>query len=202
MTVNSSGKTPAIGSDQRLPTEYAAMLNNAFAHTQDFDDTHTQGIIHVAADVIATLVAESHNHPDLTYREFLVAMAVGYEVAIRIAFALGISSWHRRFHNTSIAGIFGCVAVLSKLRGLDTKIITDAFGLAISFASGSMQYLSNGSWNKSLHPAKAAHDSFLIMALTQAGTVGAARPIEGKFGFIKAHTDPPITQFNISDHGK
>ena len=154
------------------------------------------------SSVVATLIAESHNHPDLTYREFLVAMAVGYEVAIRISLALGISSWHRGFHNASIAGIFGCVAGLAKLRGLDTETITNAFGLAVSFTSCSMQYLSNGSWNKRLHPAKAAHDSFLIVALAQAGTLGAAQPIEGNFGLIKAHTDPATTQVNVSDLGK
>ena len=202
MTATSSGTTTVIGSDRRLPTEYAAMMNGAFAHTLDFDDTHTGGIIHVAATIVATLFAESESHPDLTYKELLVAMAVGYEVSIRISIALGVSSWHRGFHNTSIAGIFGAVAVISKLRRLDTQEITNAFGLAVSFASGSMQYLSNGSWNKRLHPAKAAHDSFLIVALAQAGTLGAAEPIEGKFGLINAHTDPPISHVNVDGLGK
>ena len=41
MTATSSGKTRVIGSDKRFPVEYAAMLNGAFAHTLDFDDTHT-----------------------------------------------------------------------------------------------------------------------------------------------------------------
>lgn len=40
------------------------------------------------------------------------------------------------------------------------------------------------------------------MALAQAGTLGAAQPIEGNFGLFKAHTDPPITQVNVSDLGK
>lgn len=43
MTANSTGTTTVVGSDRRLPTEYAAMLNAAFAHTLDFDDTHTGG---------------------------------------------------------------------------------------------------------------------------------------------------------------
>ena len=202
MNTTSTGKTTVIGSNQRLPIEYAAMLNGAFAHTLDFDDTHTGGVIHVAATIVATLVAESESHPNLTYKEMMLAMAVGYEVSIRIAIALGVSSWHRGFHNTSIAGIFGAVAVISKLRSLDVKTTTNAFGLAVSFASGSMQYLSNGSWNKRLHPAKAAHDSFLIIALAQAGTLGAAEPVEGQFGLINAHTDPPKQQVDVESLGK
>ena len=201
MTKASTGSTTVIGSDQKLPIEYAAMLNGAFAHTLDFDDTHTGGIVHVAATVVATLLAESEHHPNLTYRQLLTAMAAGYEVTIRIALALGLSSWHRGFHNTSISGIFGAVAVISKLRALDEKTTTNAFGLAVSFASGSMQYLSNGSWNKRLHPAKAAHDAFLIIALAQAGTLGAAEPIEGDFGLVKAHTDQPYTQVKVDGLG-
>lgn len=72
-------------------------------------------------------------------------MAVGYEVAIQIAVAFRMNSWHQGIHNIGIAGGFGAVAVISKLRYLDTKTITHAFGLAVSFVSGSMQYLSNGS---------------------------------------------------------
>ena len=138
----------------------------------------------------------------MTYKDLLVAMAVGYEVSISIAIALGVSSWHRGFHNTSVAGIFGAVAAIAKIRQLDPSTVTNALGLTVSFASGSMQYLSNGSWNKRLHPAKAAHDAFLTIALAEAGTLGAAEPIEGKFGLINAHTDQPITQVNVDDLGK
>jgi MFS family permease len=49
------------------------------------------------------------------------------------------------FHVTSVSGIFGAVAAVAKLRALDRKQIADAFGLALSKASGSMQYLENGS---------------------------------------------------------
>ena len=94
------------------------------------------------------------------------------------------------------------MGLISKLRHLDSQTTTNAFGLAVSFASGSMQYLSNGSWKKRLHPAKAAHDSFLVIALAQAGTLGAAELIEGKFGLINAHPDPPTSHVNVDGPGK
>ncbi|KAF5549487.1 DUF453 domain-containing protein [Fusarium mexicanum] len=202
VTAEASGRNVVFGTDKRFPAQYAAFLNAAYAHTLDFDDTHTGGIIHVGVTIMATALAEAESHPDLTLKDLLLAVAVGYEVSCRIAIALGVSSWHRGFHNTSVAGIFGAVATLSKLRHLDAKQIENAFGLAVSFASGSMQYLENGSWNKRLHPAKAAHDSFIVVAMAQAGVLGAAKPIEGKYGLIAAHTDTPNAKVNVDDLGQ
>lgn len=126
-------------------------------------------------------------------------MAVGYEVSYRISLAPGVNSWHRGFYNTSVAGGFGAVAVFSRLRGLTTQQNENAFGPAGSFASGSMRYLQNGSWNKHLHPAKAAHDALIIVAMAQARVLGATKPIEGEIGFIAAHTDAPRMQVSIHD---
>ena len=138
------GTATVSNSKHRYPAQYAALLNGAFAHTLDFDDTHSGGIIHVAVSVIFAALAESESHPDLTFENMIVAVAVRYEVAVRISMSLGVSSWHRGFHNTSIAGIFGAVAAVSKLCSVDSETLTNAFGLTCSFASGSMQYLENG----------------------------------------------------------
>lgn len=51
-----------------------------------------------------------------------------------------------------------------------------------------MQYLENGSWNKRIHPGFAVHDAFVCVCLTEASVVGAARSIEGKYGFLHSYT--------------
>lgn len=81
------------------------------------------------------------------------------------------------------------MAAIAKLKGLDSNSIENAFGLAISKAAGSMQYLANGSWNKRLHPGFAAHDAFVCVALAGAGVIGAAEPIEGKFGLLSVYSE-------------
>ncbi|KAF4974854.1 hypothetical protein FZEAL_8315 [Fusarium zealandicum] len=202
VTAGFPGNNTVLGTDKRFPAQYAAMLNGAYAHTLDFDDTHTGGVVHVGVTVFAATLAEAESHPDLTFKDFLMAAAVGYEVSCRVAIALGVSSWHRGFHNTSVAGIFGAVAAISRLRGLSIGETENAFGLAVSFASGSMQYLANGSWNKRLRPAKAAHDSFIVVAMAQAGALGAAQPIEGKYGLIAAHTDTLNARVNVDGLGQ
>lgn len=76
----------------------------------------------------------------------MLAMALGYEITCRVGRELGFEAYHRGFHNTSTAGIFGAVAAIAALRRLPAETIDMAFGLAGSKAAGSMQYLDNGSW--------------------------------------------------------
>ena len=188
LTVGSTGTATVLGTAKRFPAPYAAMLNGAYAHSLDFDDTHAGGALHPGVSIIPTVLAEIEDKPASSFQDALVAMAVGYEVTCRLGIALSSGGYERGFHNTGTAGIFGAVAALAKLRNLDAKTTENALGTAVSFASGSMQYLENGSWNKRLHPGIAAFNSFTCVALAEAGMLGAARSIEGKFGFLAAYS--------------
>jgi 2-methylcitrate dehydratase PrpD len=153
-----------VGDAQGYSYLQAALLNGAFAHTLDFDDTNVWGCLHPGAPVIAAALVEAER-THATGKRWLAALAVGYEVATRIGAALGSTAYDRGFHVTSVAGIFG------------------------SKAAGSMQYLANGSWNKRLHPGFAAHDALLALAFAQAGVLGAAAPIEGRYGLLAGYTN-------------
>jgi hypothetical protein len=98
LTDGMTGTTTVLGTQQKYPRQYAALLNGAFAHSLDFDDTHSGGVFHPGASVITAALAEAESQPALKYEDLLVAIAVGYEVAVRIAVAIGLSSWSRGFH--------------------------------------------------------------------------------------------------------
>ena len=170
--------------------QYAALLNAAFGHSMDFDDTYADGALHAGVTVIASAFAQAESTPETLglSNKFLLSIAVGYEITCRIGRELGTASYCRGFHNTSTAGIFGAIATLSVLKGLPAATVEMAFGLAGSKAAGSMQYLENGSWNKRLHPGFAAHDAFLCVALAECGVVGAKKALEGKFGHLQAYS--------------
>ena len=170
--------------------QYAALLNAAFGHSMDFDDTYAEGSLHAGVTVIASAFAQAESmpeEPDLS-NKFLLSIAVGYEITCRIGRELGTAAYSRGFHNTSTAGIFGAIATLSVLKGIPAETVEMAFGLAGSKAAGSMQYLENGSWNKRLHPGFAAHDAFVCVALAESGVVGATKALEGKFGHLQAYS--------------
>ena len=187
-----------------FPAPFAALLNATFAHTLDFDDTHAGGSLHPGSPVISAALAQfqvqskgnvkAHGTQagaasmSKTVSDQLTAILVGYEITVRLGMALGTGSYTRGFHSTSTAGIFGAIAAISVLKGLKTEVVLNAFGLAISHASGSMQYLHNGAWNKRTHPGWAAFNAFVCVSLAEGGVLGATEPIEGERGLLHSFT--------------
>ncbi|KAH6644929.1 hypothetical protein BKA67DRAFT_595903 [Truncatella angustata] len=182
-----SGQCTVYTKGKRFSPQYAAFLNAAFSHSFDFDDTHAASILHPGATSIPAALAQAEAS-QCDGKTFLLGTAVGYEITTRIGRALNYGGYTRGFHNTAIAGIFGAVAAISKIKGLSAPQIENAFGLALSKAAGSMQFLDNGSWNKRLHPGFAVHDAFLVVALAEADVLGATRPIEGRYGVLHSYS--------------
>lgn len=163
----------AKGKPHMLP-QYASLLNSAFGHSLDFDDTYAPGTLHSGVTAISAALTQSELLGSSSNSErFMLAIAVGYEVTCRIGRELGYEAYSQGMHNTSTAGIFGAVAAIATLKGLTAETIELAFGLAGSKAAGSMQYLDNGSWNKRLHPGFAVHDAFMCVNLAEAGVIGS-----------------------------
>ncbi len=182
------GPATVIGDSRGYPYQYAALLNGAFAHSLDFDDTNLFGSLHPGAAVLPAALAVAERI-DASGRAFLEGVATGYEVACRVGGALGLTAYDRGFHVTAIAGIFGAVAAGARLLGFNAARAANAHGLALSQAAGSMQYLENGAWNKRLHPGLAAHDALLALAFAEAGVLGAAAPIEGRYGLLTGYSN-------------
>jgi 2-methylcitrate dehydratase PrpD len=182
------GHASAVALAEGRSPLYAALLNGTFAHSMDFDDTNIAQIGHPGSVVIAAALADAERL-DAEVGAFYEAVAVGYEVCCRIGAALGPAAYDRGFHMTAVSGIFGAVAAAARLRALSAEVTMAAFGLALSKAAGSMQYLSNGSWNKRLHPGFAAHDGLMCTELAQAGVTGAAEPLEGRYGLLHSYSE-------------
>ncbi|KAM5349941.1 hypothetical protein ACJ41O_006446 [Fusarium nematophilum] len=187
--------TVALKGQCYLP-QFAGLLNATFGHSMDFDDTYAAGSLHAGVCAFAAGLAQAELLDAAeTSERFMLAVAVGYEVICRLGRELGNDAYARGFHNTATAGIFGAVAAIAVLKRLSASTIEHAFGLALSKAAGSMQYLENGSWNKRLHPGFAVHDAFVSVALAEAGVRGAAKSIEGKLGLLHAYS--PRTEHDL-----
>jgi 2-methylcitrate dehydratase PrpD len=196
------GPATVIGHSRGYPAQYAALLNGAFAHSLDFDDTNIPSALHPAAPVIPAAMAVAER-VDASGTEFLTALAAGYEVCCRVGLALGTTAYDRGFHPTAIAGLFGAVAVGAHLLNFTPEQLDTAFGLAGSMASGSMQYLENGSWNKRLHPGLAAHNALLALSFTTSGFHGAAQALEGRLGLLNAYSiepQPELLDDGLGEH--
>ncbi len=58
-------------------------------------------------------------------------------------------------------------------------------------ASGSLQCLEDGSWNKRIHPGLAARNALFALELARHGFRGAVEPLTGKYGALQAFSEHP-----------
>ena len=162
----------------------AALANGVASHVLELDDVHKGSTLHAAAPVIpAALAVAEREHA--TGRDFLLAVAVGYDVALRVGEAVNPSHYHF-WHPTGTAATFGAAAAAGSLLRLDAAQMLDALGTAGTQAAGLWEFNADGAMSKALHPGKAAFNGVLAADLARRGFSGATRILEGERGFFRA----------------
>lgn len=168
----------------RTSSLWAALVNGAAAHVVEMDDVHRTGLLHPGATVIPAALALAEREGS-SGRDLLAAIALGYEVAIRVGQALG-TSHYEKWHTTGTAGTFGAAVASGKLLVLDAEQLVWTLGSAGSQAAGVWEFLADGAMSKQLHVGKAAMNGALAALLAQRGFTAAERILDGEKGFLKA----------------
>jgi 2-methylcitrate dehydratase PrpD len=180
-----------IGDDRSWTPAAAALLNGAYAHALDFDDTHAAGSLHPGAPVIAAALAAAEMQR-AGAGDLLAGIVAGYEVTCRLALALPAGAhYDRGFHPSATCGAFGAAAAAGRIFGLDGERIASAFGIALSQASGSLQFQANGAWTKPFQVGWAAQCGLFAATLAREGFRGAADALDGRHGFLAGYAPAP-----------
>ncbi len=167
--------------DVRLPAASAAYVNAFQIHCQEFDCVHEPAVLHPLATVLAALRAEAERSGPYDGQTFLTALIVGVDIAV----ALGLAPTEPlRFFRPATAGVFGSVAALARLRGLDRAVALDAFGHALGQASGTMQAHVEGKPALPVQVANASRAAIVAVDLAVAGVKGPQKSIDGPFGYL------------------
>jgi 2-methylcitrate dehydratase PrpD len=181
------GPCTVIGDAHGYSPAGAAMVNGTLAHSLDFDDTHAPGSLHPSAPIIPAAFAAAEMAGS-DGKAAIAAIVAGYEVQIRLSLALDPAAhYDRGFHPTATCGAFGAAAAAGRLLGLDADGHANSFGIVLSMAAGSMQFLVNGAWTKRSHVGHAAMCGLTAATLAAEGYKGAAAALEGKWGFLHAY---------------
>ena len=181
------GACTVIGDAAGYSPAGAAMVNGTLAHSLDFDDTHAPGSLHPSAPIVPAAFAAAEMM-GADGKATIAAIVAGYEVQIRLSLALDPAAhYDQGFHPTATCGAFGAAAAAGRLLGLDAEGLTHAFGIVLSMAAGSLQFLVNGAWTKRSHVGHAALCGLTAATLAKEGYQGAADAIEGKWGFLHAY---------------
>lgn len=187
--MDGAGDCTVFGMNRRYGGAAAALLNGTLGHSLDFDDTHADSSLHPSAPVVPAALAAAELC-DASGEELLAAIVIGFEVACRIGMALDPTAHYARgFHPTATAGTFGAAAAAGRLFGLDRERMISAFGVAASQASGSLQFLENGAWNKRYQVGEAAMKGLMAASLAAENFIGAAEALDGRHGFLKGYSD-------------
>lgn len=188
-----SGEGPRglIGMAARLPLRDAALVNGMLGHGLDYDDTHSAGIIHLTVSTFPTALAVAASQ-NTTGASLLTAYIAGIEAGARLA-SVAKGGFHRAgFHPTSLVGTFACSLVAGKLLGLSSCALAGAQGIALSLASGTLQFLEDGSWTKRLHPGWAAAAGITAASYSRSDIPAPRAAYEGRYGLFRTHLPPEL----------
>ncbi len=177
-TVFSGGCSSASG---------AALANGVASHILEFDDIHKTSTVHAGSPVMSAALAVAERE-HACGRAFLLAVALGYEAALRVGEAVN-PSHYRYWHPTGTAAAFGAAAAAGSLTHLTGTQMLDALGSAGTQAAGLWEFNADGAMSKHLHPGKAAFNGVLSADLARLGFTGATRILEGERGFFRAMSE-------------
>jgi hypothetical protein len=136
---------------------------------------------------------------DASGREFLTAVACGYEVMERMASEFIPTVMSRGFHAGPVFGIFGAAVAAAKLQLLDENQIHSAIAQCVNLAAGNLEGARSG--GRSLREGGAVRNALLAVALGKYGTPGGETTLEGEAGFYHAYAGNNRGQLHYSFTG-
>jgi 2-methylcitrate dehydratase PrpD len=164
----------------------AALANGAMIgafECEPLTGSHASGTVLPAA-----LAISERDHRD--GKDFLLALAVGFEVSGRLQrSAVGLENT-RGFHNPGVQGPFGAAAAVGKLFGFDADTQASALGLAGSCAAGLLEFAWAGDDTKRVHLGRASSMGLESALLAKKGLHGPVTVIEGRYGYFNAFSEP------------
>ncbi len=190
------GEGLIVGHPNRAPVESAALVNGSLLAALDYDDTVRALPGHPSGPVIAAIAAESGTRP-IPGLEALEAYIVGVDVAVWVGYSLGEKHAREGWHPTGTVAIFGAVAALSRLRGLDVAQTCRGLGIAVSMAAGLK--VNFGTMTKALHTGWAAHAAVEALDLAEAGLSAAPDALESPTGYVATYGEDAINAKIITD---
>ncbi len=187
-----AGECTAIGHAGCMDAAGAALINSTAAHGEDYDDTFEGTPVHTGAVILPAVLAAGERF-GASGKDALRGAIAGTELMCRMALAAPTAIHKAGFHPTAVIGALGAAAAVGATLRLTQKQMTDALGIAGSFASGIIEYLAEGSWTKRLHAGWAAQSGIRAALLGREGFLGPRTVIEGQHGFFHGFADSSVT---------
>ncbi len=121
-----------ISTGNKVSAAGAALANGTAANGLDMDDGYNLAKGHPGAALLPVLLASAELGTGISGRDFLAALVVGYELAMRAAVIRHAT--YTTYHSTGSWGSIGGAAAGGRVLGLDPEQLGHAMGIAEYFA--------------------------------------------------------------------
>ncbi len=187
-----------IGRKVKLPCSFAAFMNSSMSSMSDgsrFAALHPGSVVIPAA--LAMSEAETRV---ISGKDLILAIALGYEVMIRVGRVMNPSAVKRGFFLTGIVGPLGSAAAAGKIIHLDEASMINALSIATIQGSGLLAAFKAPHPFVQLSVARACEAGILCAVLAQKGIKGYDMILEESF--IPAFSDEYDLDLVERDLGK
>ncbi len=182
------GSSTVVGRDTPFSTAGATLLNGYQITSMSICDVYRTARCHMTPLVVpGALAVAERSHA--TGRQLLDAVAVGIEVAARVAAGLNHAAFRARgWHVPGVVGPFGAAAAAGRLMVFDASRMRHALGLAGTQSAGS--YASLGTPAIKFHQARAALSGLLAAEMAGQGFAAGPNPLTAADGgMFNTHSD-------------
>jgi len=165
-------------SGTRVTKGGAAYANSEMAYAGGKWDTFRM-LTHPATSILPAALAAAETD-GTSGKDFLTALAAGYEVSERMSADFIPTVMARGFHASPVFGIFGAAVAAAKAMKFTEDQVNNTIGLCVNLAGGNLE-------SRGLREGAAVRNAMLAVMLAKQGHRGGETALEGDAGFYYAY---------------
>lgn len=163
----------------KLPAYNAVLVNSVMARALDIDDHMPPGM-HTGASAFPVALAAAELAGGCSGKDFLTALVVGFEMAIRINFA----SAYNGFDPSGVCGIFAAIAAAGRILRLNSSQMWDALALGFNRPIQTFQSIVDGTLAVRVGQGLISQGAIMCAQMAQNGLTGPKNFLEGVYGYF------------------
>lgn len=174
--VSSSGQATVIGDRRTAPAHVAALLNGCLTTILEFDEGHRESMGHPGIHIVPAVLAIAEEL-DCSGEDCLVALIVGYEVAVRVG--RSVFPLRQQLHPHGNWATIGAAVAAGKLLGLGVRNLSSLVDCAAMMSLFSWRQATVG--GATIHhafPGLAAQNAIVAANAVRSGLSGQSGSLE------------------------
>jgi aconitate decarboxylase len=178
--LSGGGRSSLFARREKVSSSDAALANGTAIHGFELDDAHVASSLHPGAVAFPASLAIAEVQ-SVSGDQLLTALAVGYEIGLRLGVCAGLAHSTSGYHVTGTVGAVAAAAAAGRALALPPTQLAHALAIGATQAAG-LYVARLGAMTKRFHAGRAAQSGVLAACLAQRGFTGSLDTLEAPFG--------------------